>query len=158
RRTARKRQRCGARDQRTDRDEPVRHDARSVRHTRAPAGGERPAARLDGRRRPRRLGRPDRTRLSRDRRGLLRGLYRAAAGARSVAHHTARAARFGRGGLMAPQYDVAIIGGGIAGCAAAAYLAATLRVIVLEREAQPGYHATGRSAATFSQIYGSDAI
>jgi len=50
------------------------------------------------------------------------------------------------------------VGGGIVGCAAAAHRAETLRVVVLEREPQPGYHATGRSAAVFSQVYGSSTI
>jgi D-arginine dehydrogenase len=51
-------------------------------------------------------------------------------------------------------WDVVVVGGGIAGASAAACLAEHLRVVVLEREAQPGYHATGRSAALFSEIYG----
>jgi D-arginine dehydrogenase len=51
--------------------------------------------------------------------------------------------------------DVVIIGGGIAGASAAYFLArAGQRVVVLEREAQPGYHSTGRSAALFSETYG----
>lgn len=55
-------------------------------------------------------------------------------------------------------FDIAIIGGGIAGAAAAANLAPHARVLVLERESQPGYHATGRSAALFSEIYGNASI
>jgi D-arginine dehydrogenase len=55
-------------------------------------------------------------------------------------------------------FDVAVIGGGIAGAAAAAHLASHARVLVLERETQPGYHATGRSAALFSEIYGNASI
>jgi D-arginine dehydrogenase len=31
-------------------------------------------------------------------------------------------------------------------------------VTVLEREAQPGYHATGRSAAMFSETYGNATV
>ena len=54
--------------------------------------------------------------------------------------------------------DVVIIGGGIAGISAAANLAAGLSVAVIEREAQPGYHSTGRSAALFSEIYGNAPI
>lgn len=50
--------------------------------------------------------------------------------------------------------DIAILGGGIAGASVAAHLAAERSVIVLEREDQPGYHASGRSAALFSESYG----
>lgn len=59
---------------------------------------------------------------------------------------------------MSSRHDVIIIGAGIAGAAAACELAATRRVMVLEREPQPGYHSTGRSVAIFSEIYGSAAI
>jgi len=55
-------------------------------------------------------------------------------------------------------FDIAVIGGGIAGAAAAANLALHASVLVLERESQPGYHATGRSAALFSEIYGNASI
>lgn len=59
---------------------------------------------------------------------------------------------------MAVTADIIIIGGGIAGVSAAAELAATARVIVLERESQSGYHATGRSAAFFVISYGNAAV
>ena len=59
---------------------------------------------------------------------------------------------------MIATYDIAIIGGGIAGAAAAANLAKDFKVLLLERESQPGYHATGRSAALFSEIYGNTSI
>ncbi|MFA6229254.1 MAG: FAD-binding oxidoreductase [Rhodanobacter sp.] len=55
-------------------------------------------------------------------------------------------------------FDIAVIGGGMAGAAAAANLAPHARVLVLERESLPGYHATGRSAALFSAIYGNASI
>jgi D-arginine dehydrogenase len=55
-------------------------------------------------------------------------------------------------------YDVAIVGAGIAGASAAYFLAPHARVVVLEREAQPGYHSTGRSAALFSETYGNAAV
>jgi D-arginine dehydrogenase len=42
--------------------------------------------------------------------------------------------------------DVLIIGGGVAGLSAAAALAPSRRVVVLEREAALGYHSSGRSA------------
>ena len=54
--------------------------------------------------------------------------------------------------------DVVVIGAGIAGASAAAALADTLNVILLEREDFPGRHSTGRSAALFSAIYGGAAI
>lgn len=51
--------------------------------------------------------------------------------------------------------DVIVIGAGIAGASAAYFLAPQARVTVIEREPQPGMHATGRSAALFSECYGS---
>src|SRR5437870_2628514 len=42
----------------------------------------------------------------------------------------------------------------MAGASAAAHLAALGRVILVERESQPGYHSTGRSAALFTETYG----
>lgn len=50
--------------------------------------------------------------------------------------------------------DYIIIGGGIAGAAIGYWLAPHARVILLERESQPGYHSTGRSAALFFESYG----
>lgn len=51
--------------------------------------------------------------------------------------------------------DVIVIGGGIAGASAAAELASEgARVLVLEMETQPGYHATGRSAAMYEPSEG----
>lgn len=55
-------------------------------------------------------------------------------------------------------FDFAIIGGGIAGASLAYRLAGEARVVVLERESQPGYHATGRSAAMFMEAYGTSQI
>lgn len=52
------------------------------------------------------------------------------------------------------EADIVIIGGGIAGAGAAAELAAGASVVLLEREDQCGYHATGRSAASFTENYG----
>ena len=59
---------------------------------------------------------------------------------------------------MNTNYDVIVIGGGMAGASIAAQLSRELRVLVLEREGQPGYHSTGRSAAIFSEIYGNASI
>lgn len=53
-----------------------------------------------------------------------------------------------------PAFDVAIVGAGIAGASLAWQLAAGARVLLLEREAQPGMHSTGRSAAMFMTSYG----
>jgi len=54
--------------------------------------------------------------------------------------------------------DFIVIGAGIAGASAAYELASDSRVIVLERESQPGYHTTGRSAALYTEVYGNRAI
>jgi D-arginine dehydrogenase len=54
--------------------------------------------------------------------------------------------------------DVLIVGAGIAGASAAYELAPYARVILLERERQPGYHSTGRSAAVFAPAYGNRVI
>jgi D-arginine dehydrogenase len=51
--------------------------------------------------------------------------------------------------------DFIVIGAGIAGASVASFLSAHGKTIVLEREAQPGYHSTGRSAAIFMESYGS---
>jgi glycine/D-amino acid oxidase-like deaminating enzyme len=55
---------------------------------------------------------------------------------------------------MGKVFDIIVIGGGIAGLSAAAELARDHKVCVLEMEAGAGYHATGRSAATFVPSYG----
>ena len=52
------------------------------------------------------------------------------------------------------MFDVAIIGAGMAGASVAAELAAHCSLVMLEREAMPGYHATGRSAAFWDECYG----
>ncbi|WP_284615301.1 NAD(P)/FAD-dependent oxidoreductase [Aquabacterium humicola] len=52
------------------------------------------------------------------------------------------------------SFDVAIVGAGIAGASLAWHLAPHARVLLLERESQPGYHTTGRSAAMFMESYG----
>ncbi|MBB5710090.1 FAD-dependent oxidoreductase [Sphingomonas xinjiangensis] len=56
------------------------------------------------------------------------------------------------------RYDIAIVGAGIAGASLAAELAPHARVLLLEAEERPGYHATGRSAAFWSETYGGPAI
>ncbi|WP_088138827.1 NAD(P)/FAD-dependent oxidoreductase [Achromobacter xylosoxidans] len=57
-----------------------------------------------------------------------------------------------------PLFDYAVIGAGIAGASVAYRLSAAASVAVLEREAQPGYHSTGRSAAMFMETYGTAQI
>ncbi|MBX3561550.1 MAG: FAD-binding oxidoreductase [Sphingomonas sp.] len=52
------------------------------------------------------------------------------------------------------RYDVAIIGAGMAGASLAAEIAGQVSVLLLEAEARPGYHSTGRSAAFWSESYG----
>jgi D-arginine dehydrogenase len=54
--------------------------------------------------------------------------------------------------------DVLIVGAGIAGASAAYEIAPFARVVLLERESQPGYHTTGRSAAVFAPAYGNRVI
>ncbi|WP_457330267.1 NAD(P)/FAD-dependent oxidoreductase [Rhizobacter sp. P5_C2] len=56
------------------------------------------------------------------------------------------------------EFDVAIVGAGIAGASLAWQLAGERSVLLLERETQPGYHATGRSAAMFMESYGPPAV
>jgi D-arginine dehydrogenase len=52
------------------------------------------------------------------------------------------------------HHDVLIVGAGIAGASLAYRLAPARSVLLLEGESQPGYHATGRSAAMFIESYG----
>lgn len=54
--------------------------------------------------------------------------------------------------------DFLIVGAGIAAASVAHWLAPHARVILLERESQPGYHATGRSAALFMESYGTPQV
>ncbi len=64
------------------------------------------------------------------------------------------------------EFDFIVIGAGIAGASAGYELAAPAhgkvraggRVALLEREDQPGYHATGRSAAFYIQSYGNAVV
>jgi len=56
------------------------------------------------------------------------------------------------------QSDFLIVGAGIAGASAGYELATKGKVVLLERESTPGYHTTGRSAATFIETYGPRAM
>lgn len=58
----------------------------------------------------------------------------------------------------AVRSDFLVVGGGIAGASTGYFLAADGQVTLLEREAVPGYHSTGRSAALFSEYYGNAAV
>lgn len=56
--------------------------------------------------------------------------------------------------MTSPALDFLILGAGIAGASIGHFLAPHGRCVVLEREPQPGYHSTGRSAAQFIASYG----
>jgi D-arginine dehydrogenase len=51
------------------------------------------------------------------------------------------------------HFDIAVIGAGAAGLSVAYFLAPHARVVVLEREDQPAYHSSGRSAAMYIEGY-----
>ncbi|WP_076068623.1 NAD(P)/FAD-dependent oxidoreductase [Sphingomonas montana] len=55
-------------------------------------------------------------------------------------------------------HDIAIIGAGMAGASLASGLGGAGRVLLIEAESQPGYHATGRSAAFWTESYGGPAV
>lgn len=59
---------------------------------------------------------------------------------------------------MAERFDIAVAGAGMAGASLAAMLAPTARVLLLEAEERPGYHATGRSAAFWTESYGGPGV
>jgi D-arginine dehydrogenase len=52
------------------------------------------------------------------------------------------------------DFDIAVIGAGMAGATAAAFLSTDKRVALIEAEEVAGYHTTGRSAAIWIQNYG----
>ena len=54
--------------------------------------------------------------------------------------------------------DILIVGGGMAGFSLAAGLAGQARVMLIEQEDQPGYHASGRSVAFWEETYGGPAV
>jgi D-arginine dehydrogenase len=55
---------------------------------------------------------------------------------------------------MPTDFDIAVIGAGMAGSTAAAFLSADRHVALIEAEEVAGYHTTGRSAALWVQNYG----
>lgn len=52
------------------------------------------------------------------------------------------------------EFDIIIVGGGIAGASLGAELAGKRRTLIIEAEEHCGYHSTGRSAAFFLESYG----
>jgi D-arginine dehydrogenase len=52
------------------------------------------------------------------------------------------------------EFDVIIVGGGIAGASLGAEIADKRKTLIVEAEEQCGYHATGRSAAFYLESYG----
>ena len=56
------------------------------------------------------------------------------------------------------DFDVVIIGAGIAGASLAAEIGAEKSVLLLEMESIAGYHSTGRSAAFWTETYGGPSI
>jgi D-arginine dehydrogenase len=52
------------------------------------------------------------------------------------------------------EWDIIIVGGGIAGASLGAEVAGKKRTMIIEAEDQCGYHSTGRSAAFFLESYG----
>jgi D-arginine dehydrogenase len=56
------------------------------------------------------------------------------------------------------RVDALVVGGGIAGASAAYELAGHGSVVLVEQETACGHHSTGRSAAVFTECYGSPTI
>ena len=56
--------------------------------------------------------------------------------------------------MISQEFDVIVVGAGMAGSTAAAHLAPHKRVALVEAEDAPGYHTTGRSAAIWMLNYG----
>lgn len=56
------------------------------------------------------------------------------------------------------DFDYLIIGAGISGAAAGYELSLHGRALIVDMEAQPGYHSTGRSAALYTPNYGPDLV
>ena len=52
------------------------------------------------------------------------------------------------------EFDVVIVGGGIAGASLGAEIAGKRRTLIVEAESHCGYHSTGRSAAFYLESYG----
>ncbi|MEE4450951.1 FAD-dependent oxidoreductase [Novosphingobium resinovorum] len=59
---------------------------------------------------------------------------------------------------MESAFDIVIVGAGMAGASLAAAIGARATVLVIEAEERPGYHATGRSAAFWTESYGGPGV
>lgn len=59
---------------------------------------------------------------------------------------------------MEAAFDIVIVGAGMAGASLAAAIGARASVLMLEAEEMPGYHATGRSAAFWTESYGGPGV
>lgn len=51
------------------------------------------------------------------------------------------------------SFDFAVVGAGVAGLSVAAALSEQAKVVLIERESQPAYHSSGRSAAVYIEGY-----
>src|SRR5689334_21381544 len=56
------------------------------------------------------------------------------------------------------DFDVIIVGGGIAGASLGAAISGKRRTVILEAEEHCGYHSTGRSAAFYLESYGGPVV
>ncbi|WP_404480636.1 NAD(P)/FAD-dependent oxidoreductase [Novosphingobium sp. BL-52-GroH] len=59
---------------------------------------------------------------------------------------------------MDAAFDIVVVGAGMAGASLAAAIGGRASVLVLEVEDRPGYHATGRSAAFWTESYGGPGV
>ncbi len=59
---------------------------------------------------------------------------------------------------MSENFDIVIVGAGMAGASLAAAIGERARVLLIEAEDVPGYHATGRSAAFWVESYGGPGV
>ncbi len=60
--------------------------------------------------------------------------------------------------VQSNEFEFIVVGAGMAGASAAAWLSREGRVAVVETERHAGVHSTGRSAALFSELYGNALI
>jgi D-arginine dehydrogenase len=56
------------------------------------------------------------------------------------------------------EFEIVIVGGGIAGASLGAVVAAKRRTLIVEAEEHCGYHSTGRSAAFYLESYGGPVV